>query len=132
MTWSDSRLTFSNLNPTNKNPVPQRIVDQLWLPLENIIQENAIIGKIYPDNIRRVFVIPSTEPMSFDPLQTFEDNIYRGSENPLEISQRFRVEYDCLFKLEKFPFDQQRCNISLKMRLNYNNSMSLVQDTFPI
>ena len=132
MRWSDSRLTFANLNPRNKNPVPQRIVDQLWLPLENTIQENAIIGKIYPDDVRRVFVIPSTEPISLNPLEMFEDNIYTGSENPLEISQRFRVEYDCLFKLEKFPFDRQRCNISLKMRLNYNNSMSLVQDTFPI
>ena len=132
MKWADSRLTFANLNRRKKNPVPKYIVDQLWLPLDNVIQENAVIGKIYRDDIQRVFVTPVANPIPLNRLETFEEHIYRGSENPMEISQRFRVEYDCLFRLEKFPFDTQQCNLTLKMMLQTNNSIMLVPDIDPI
>ena len=132
MSWNDSRLRFANLNPDKKNPVPERIVEQLWLPLDNILHENAVIGKIHEDDIRRVFVVPISEPILLDGYETYEELLYDGAENSIEVSQRFRIEYDCVFNLEKFPFDEQECDFVMKMNLDHNNSMALVEDDPPI
>ena len=63
MRWKDSRVMFANLNKNQKNPVQEEVIDKLWLPLDNIIHENAVIGKVYSDKIRRVFVIPLSDPI---------------------------------------------------------------------
>ena len=128
MRWKDSRLTFANLNQKKKNPVPEEIVNRLWIPLDNVIHENAVIGKIYQDDSRRVFVIPSADPVLPTSFEKYEEYLYDGEENAMEVAQRFRIEYDCVFVLEKFPFDRQKCNFILKMLLDHNNSMALVKD----
>ena len=117
MKWNDNRLRFANLNRNKKNPVSEEIVEQLWLPLDNIIHENAVIGKVHPDDIRRIFVLPNTEPMLLEGYEAYEELLYSGAENSMEVSQRFRIEYDCVFNLEKFPFDRQKCDFILKMML---------------
>ena len=132
MSWNDSRLTFANLNPHKKNPVPEEIVEQLWLPLDNVVHENAVIGKIHVDDIRKVFVVPISKPILLNGFEEYEELLYDGAENSLEISQRFRIEYDCVFSLEKFPFDEQECDFFMKMNLDQNNSMALVEDDPPI
>lgn len=132
MKWNDNRLTFANLNRDRKNPVSEEIVQKLWLPLDNIIHENAVIGKVHPDDIRRIFVVPNTDPMLLEGYETYEELLYSGAENSLEVSQRFRIEYDCVFNLEKFPFDRQKCDFILKMMLSHNNSKSLVEDDIAV
>ena len=125
MTWKDTRLMFANLKPGKKNPISDQVVEQLWLPLDNIIHENAIIGKIYSDGMRKVNIIKTSNPAPLTGFEIYEEHMYEGSENELEMSQRFRIEYNCLFKLKKFPFDEQECEIILKMPLEQNNSVSL-------
>jgi hypothetical protein len=128
MKWNDRRLKFANLNLKRKNPVPEEIIDKLWLPLDNIIYENAVIGKIQSDDVQRVFVIPETDPIPLTSMEIYEEYLYDGAKNVLEVSQRFQIEFDCVFHLVKFPFDDQQCNFILKMALGQNNSMSLVQE----
>jgi len=128
MKWNDSRLKFANLNMKKKNPVSEEIVERLWLPLDNVIYENAVIGKIHMDNIRRVFVNPEADPLPLSGLEVYEEYVYDGGMNILEVAQRFRIEYDCMFQLAKFPFDEQQCDFILKMALERNNSIALVLD----
>ena len=49
MKWTDGRLIFRNLPNSTKSLVPSRIADQLWLPLDNVVHDNAMIGKIHRD-----------------------------------------------------------------------------------
>ena len=56
--------------------------------------------------------------------------MYDGAGNPMEVSQRFRIEYNCEFNLKKFPFDRQKCDFI--MMLDQNNSLLLVEDDPPI
>ena len=120
------------MNRNKKNPVSEEIVEKLWLPLDNIIHENAVIGKVHPDDLRRIFVVPNTDPMLLEGYETYEELLYSGVENSMEVSQRFRIEYDCVFNLEKFPFDRQKCDFILKMMLSHNNSKSLVEDDIAV
>ena len=76
MSWNDSRLTFANLNPNKKNPVPEEIVEQLWLPLDNVVHENAVIGKIHMDDIRKVFVVPISKPILLNGFEEYEELLY--------------------------------------------------------
>ena len=128
MRWKDSRLTFTNLDRKKKNQVPKEIADRLWIPLDNVVYANAVIGKTYQDRIRRVFIKPTSEPLLPSGYEIYEDMFYEGKENELEASQLFRVEYNCVFEVEKFPFDEHDCPFILKMMLIQNDSLILVQD----
>lgn len=132
MKWNDSRLVFANLDRNKKYPVSPEIVDQLWLPLDNVVHENAVIGKIHRADIRRVFVFPTSDPIRLKGYEKYEEFLYDGAENSMEMSQRFRIEYNCVFTLVRYPFDKQECHFILKMiQLRYN-SMSLEEDDPPI
>ena len=128
MQWSDNRLTFANLNWESQNPVAEEITNRLWLPLDNLIHENAVIGKIYKDNIRRVSVIPKENPVPLDGFVVNEEYLYNGTSTLLESEQRFRIEYNCVFELQKFPFDKQTCKFISKIILERNNSLALVKN----
>ena len=95
------------------------LVTSLTLKHLFLIHENAVIGKINLDDIRRVFVIPNTNPMLLDGYEKYEELLYEGAKNSMEISQRFRIEYDCVFDLTKFPFDKQKCNFIFEYTLFY-------------
>ncbi len=38
--------------------------------------------------------------------------MYLGSKNPLVLHQKYTVEFNCEFRLEKYPFELQRCNMT--------------------
>ena len=52
MTWRDDKLTFLNImdqgsvNVTNTKDVSSYKQSKLWLPLDRIVHENAVIGQI--------------------------------------------------------------------------------------
>ena len=63
-------------------------------------------------------------------FEEYDELMYSGAENPMEVSQRFRIEYNCEFNLKKFPFDRQKCDFIIM--LDQNNSLLLVEDDPPI
>ena len=128
MRWNDPRLTFANVVPGKKNPVPDETVGKLWLPMDHVIHDNAVIGRIFRDTVRNTFILPTADPIPLTGFEKFEEHLYSGEYNAIEMSQRFRIQYDCMFDLEKFPFDSQMCTFVMKMTLQENNSLALVQD----
>jgi hypothetical protein len=126
MKWTDSRLQFANLNRNQNNPVARSIVNQLWIPLDKVLYTNSVIGKIYQDDVRRVFVIPISDPIPMGGFEDYDELMYAGANNPMEVSQRFRIEYNCEFNLQKFPFDRQKCDFIMMM--DRSNSLLLVED----
>ena len=54
MEWYDNRLTFLNPTIDQDNRVPNKVVRQLWIPLNDLTHENAIIGEIKNANRRMV------------------------------------------------------------------------------
>ena len=131
LTWKDSRLIFTNLHD-GKNGIPNEIVKQLWLPVQRIIHENAIIGSMHKDSSIQagVMLSPYTNRIRQDLANHMEDNTFKGSECPLLIKERFKVEYNCNFNLKKFPFDRQRCVLLMKMKIHLSSRLSLAGDSF--
>ena len=50
-----------------------------------------------------------------DPYKIREDTYHEGNSVLLEMAQRFKIRYKCHFNVRKYPFDQHKCKISLRM-----------------
>ena len=60
--WNDRRLTFTNiLDEGNKVTESQR--EHLWLPMREIVHENAIIGEIKMGTQQTVSIRNQTGPL---------------------------------------------------------------------
>ena len=122
--WVDSRLKLKNVQPRSKILIPSKTIDELWLPFDNIVHDNAMIGKIQSNKEdRQVSFSSMTPPLPVDIEDAFENRIFNSHENVLEMQQRYRIAYICTFSLQKFPFDEQNCNLSMSMRLEKNSTM---------
>jgi len=117
MRWYDTRLSFANpLILSNKtNMIPEETASQIWLPLEQVIHENAIIGEINIDDRMEVAFLSTTAEI-MDVSRTEEDVIYKGKENQLHLTKRLSVKYTCIFDVESFPFDEDICNFTMKIK----------------
>ena len=128
--WSDGRLSFENLDTKEKNVVPLEIADKLWLPPDNIIHVNAILGEIITSSIyhREVKLNNLTAAMPVNTMESIENYKYTGSETRIHITQRFKIIYRCIFKLTKFPFDQHECHFIMKLKVERKNSIAFTKD----
>ena len=126
--WNDDRLNFENIEPNGKNLLPTEIANKLWLPCENIIHDNAILGKIIEDKHRDVGVTIATTERPVDITKSIENYLYKGSDAELFMTQRFKIVYNCVFHLAKFPFDEHICNFVMLLKTQQNNSMSFVSE----
>ena len=73
MRWKDSRLLFSNLYREGENRVPVKTIQKLWLPLNNVIHSNAIIGEIHKDSTTKVVIQAQTNPLPLRALMHREE-----------------------------------------------------------
>ena len=116
LTWRDSRLTFAQLVKNKTTLIPTTLENQLWLPINDMYQVNAIVGKITKDNDRHLSIISSKFPQPVDIGRDREDVLYKGADNILQVKQNFRIEYNCVFDVSKYPFDTNRCNFIMGMK----------------
>ena len=127
MTWYDPRLQFRNIHPGQSHLLNQETIQELWLPFQNLVFENAIIGKVLSSKHSQFQVslkatndssISVIESMS--PYRTLEDVWFEGQDHPLQATKRLKVEYFCNFYLLQFPFDTNICKLTLKMKSTKN------------
>ena len=128
--WTDGRIRLKNLQRNAKSPIPHQVAEKLWLPLDSIVHDNAMIGKVQQvKNDRRVSIMAVTLPIPVSLDDPFENNLFDPFNNILEIKQRFRITYICTFFLKKFPFDKQSCEFSMRINLESNSSLIFTKDS---
>ena len=91
--WSDGRLDFHNLDSNGYNLISAAATSNLWLPSENIIHENAILGQIITDSQRIIGVTNLTSAMPIDTTSSIENYKFKGSNVQMFMSQRFKIIY---------------------------------------
>ena len=74
--WRDHRLTFINIMDApnqigNKRDLGDYFTSLLWLPMPQLIHENAIIGKLLKGDAETVQIVAKTGHLAFD----FDNNI---------------------------------------------------------
>ena len=114
LTWHDTRLLFFNPSFDQDNIIPRQKAQLLWTPMRDLIHENAIVGDVIYD--KNEIKLQPTVPEPVDPARAVENTIFNGSYNPLKLTQRIKIKYDCKFDVEKFPFDGQNCSFIMKLK----------------
>ena len=125
--WRDSRLKFANLVRDGKNIVQSSTVDGLWIPLDFVIFENAIIGEIYKDTSYEVQVEASDSSLPKDTADSIQNRLFSGENNTLYITERYRLKYKCSFYLKGFPFDRQSCPFVMQMKSDKITTISFTK-----
>ena len=129
MEWKDSRLTFANLIPDSQNKVTPETVEKIWIPLQYVTHDNALIGEIYPDSKQEVEIRIMNSPMPMQSDNAMQNTLYQGAKNVIAFKQRYRLLYKCTFSLRNFPFDSQTCIFRMKMEYDTFSVVSFKKDT---
>ena len=126
MMWKDLRLAYRNLVPGERNVVSQDVSEKLWLPLDNMVYESAIIGRIYKNQNRMVSVFPKENQSKSDIHSSYEELNFCAEDSWLQMTQRYRIDYRCIFDLTKYPFDRQQCNFTMYIESTPHRRVSLI------
>ena len=127
MKWYDERLTFRNPSMNQDNILSAETGRQLWLPLDNLIHENAIIGEVKYDNQKEIMLHPGM-PEGVNFALPIENRIFNGSNSLLEVSQRMKIRYNCIFNVKNFPFDRTECYFPMGINLHKSTALHVVED----
>ena len=117
--WYDSRLTFYFLrNSTTSNLIGGEEKSLVWIPplIFNNTESNQMIAY---DPSSSMFVHKRGDRKLYHISNVNEGDIYKGSENPLLFTRKFVLTHHCVFELYYYPFDTQRCEIQVGVKLYY-------------
>ena len=111
--WHDERVRFSNLKQDDlTNLVGYDKALNIWIPplIFNNTQENKMVVL---DKTASLFVNKRGEPQMAALSSINEDYFYKGSDNILLYRIDYKLTYSCVFRLERYPFDTQTCQIEV-------------------
>ncbi|XP_071542888.1 uncharacterized protein [Panulirus ornatus] len=115
MTWFDNRLTFLNLKTNNSlNKVPFTSMMELWSPTVGFINTEGHQHTTV-DVETSLYLQRLQPPSERDRSSPGEVELFPGEENPLTISRKYSTTFVCDFNLVLYPFDEQYCDMHLRM-----------------
>ena len=111
--WYDNRVTFSNLKPKDfTNLVEYEKASDIWIPplVFNNTKEDI---KVVLDKKSDLFVNKRGLPIMARRSMVNEDYLYTGAENVFVYRMTYEMTYSCVYNLEAYPFDTQKCQIEV-------------------
>ena len=117
--WYDGRLLFWNPVTKHDHYITNVESVNVWTPLSELIHENATIEEITSAQGYDIKIVPIA-PEAIDRSNAIENRIFNGSFNPLQLKERLKVKYGCIFDVRKFPFDHKTCEITMKIHQHKN------------
>ena len=111
--WYDSRVTFSNLKYEDiTNLVEYEKASDIWIP-PLVFNNTKDDWKVALQRTADLFVnrrgIPKLAALS----SINEDYLFTGSDNVLVYRINYDMTYSCVYVLEAYPFDTQKCQIEV-------------------
>jgi hypothetical protein len=131
MKWYDRRLLLTNLKKGKKHLISDEISKKLWNPLEHLVHENALSGKIF-FNKKEMYIETKASSTHMDIADAYEDKMFDGYSNSIVGKQRSRGSYACIFQLKKFPFDSQNCEFNVHIMPEKIFAKQFVNDSISI
>jgi hypothetical protein len=114
LSWFDWRVEFANLKNTsdNYNYLIKNQPKSIWLPklvFSNCIQETNLMF----DDFSSIIILRRGNPLPNSMIETLENEIFDGAENPFVYNRTYELEFNCGFNLQNYPFDYQNCKINV-------------------
>ena len=133
--WKDNRATFHNLKyDTSLNAPTDDDIHHLWLPLvifDNTDQkETTRLGERWEWSTSVMVHREGNFTRSSEHIVD-EIEMFSGEENRLSMQQTYTHQFQCLYKLSRYPFDTQECTIKMNTRIIDINTVTLVVQVVP-
>ena len=129
ISWIDPRLEFVNLKAdANMNLLNLEQKRNLWLP-EMIFDNNQDKQEANFEDNTSLGKIQMTEgaTSSRSPLYQLKNSrLIQGKYGKIIVSKFFLVNFICTFKMQYYPFDNQRCYAKIMMKGNAGHFVVLV------
>ena len=111
MRWTENRVKYQNLKSrTSLNALTKNDIGKLWLPLivyDNTDQKQTTRLGMEWEWATRVSVVKEGDFTRSGYGEVNEAEIFEGDENTLTMTQTYTWEFQCEYKLQKYPFDTQ-------------------------
>ena len=107
LNWYDHRLIFHNLKKSRISNSPTREeVDKLWIP--GVIFDNTEFNDVMTlDDLAKVTISREGKSTLSDETVVDEVEIFKGSENKINLDKGFTKTVRCIYQLQLYPFDRQ-------------------------
>ena len=111
--WRENRVKYQNLKEkTSLNALTKPDISMLWLPLviyDNTDQKESTRLGEYGNGewVTGVLVIKEGHFTRSGLQEVDEAEIFEGNENTLMMTQTYTREFQCIYKLQRYPFDTQ-------------------------
>ena len=119
LTWFEPRIKFYNLKnfSINFNYLNKKELEKIWSP--RLIFSNAVSKTgLLLDEFSSVVVLNQEGSKPNSPEELFENEVFKGSGNPLSYQRIYELELQCDFDLNWFPFDYHHCFINVRVFCN--------------
>ena len=131
--WVEDRATYQNLKTRwSLNALTQEDIQLLWLPkviYENTDQkESTRLGDGNWEWDTNVVVERSSNGSPAGLESVDETDLFLGEQHSLVMFQTYTHEFQCIFNLQKYPFDMQTCSIDMAMGPLDWRSVRLISD----
>ena len=129
--WYDSRLKFNNLKQQEDlNVLTPGQHGKIWTP--NLIFFNTKSKKksSLQDGTIRVLLNNNYTFERADPSVSNNVYLFKGSENKLEISQVYDIDFICQYDMRRYPFDTQECHVDMVLTAVHDNFCQLHVQNF--
>jgi len=134
--WHDNRLTFLNLkNVSNLNKIELEDQKKMWIPKVDFANAVKPEGSILDDKSRLIIDIDDdrpTQPMAPGFERSIEAFVYDGETASILMTRKYSTEFECVFELQYYPFDIQRCHMEFQMSGVTEKYMSFAINTFGV
>ena len=109
--WKENRVKYQNLkDKTSLNALTKYDISMLWLPLviyDNTDQKESTRLGMEWEWFTGVSVIKEGDFTRSGLQEVDEAEIFEGDENTLRMTQTYTREFQCKYKLQRYPFDTQ-------------------------
>ena len=111
LSWKENRVQYQNLKlETAMNSLTDRDIETIWLPLivyDNTDQKMVTRLGVGWEWVTRVTVTREANFFRSGIEELDEAEIFEGAENRLTMNQTYTREFQCKYKLQRYPFDTQ-------------------------
>ena len=111
MSWKENRVKYQNLKKeTSLNALTDDDIKTIWLPLivyDNTDQKEVTRLGVDWEWMTKVTITREGNFSRSGIEELDEVEIFEGNENSLTMNQTYTWEFQCTYKLQRYPFDKQ-------------------------
>ena len=132
MAWKENRAKFYNLKQDSSlNSLQDDEISSLWLPLfiyDNTDQKESTRLSAREADLQWTTTLTVIKEGNFTRSgleEADEKEIFQGKENRLVMTQTYTKEFQCLYILQRYPFDTQVCKIEMAVSVMERKTVAL-------